>query len=168
MNDINEKEKNETIDREEIIEKYIEHVRNISELDDDEIESVINDAIEEDEEVLDVLQKFLVKREKIREKVVTLDIDTNAQEESEEDQCKDDDNKEDIKDIIGIFEYIDDALLLEDIIQELKDLGYVSPGDVILDALRDELLYVDDIDDDGNIYLALAESGEKLWELKNP
>lgn len=32
-------------------------------------------------------------------------------------------------------------------------------------AIRDDLLYIDDIGSDGTIYIALTDKGEALWEL---
>lgn len=107
-------------DKQDIIENYIEHIRKISELTDDEIESVMEEAIEEDEELLDNLRKFLEKREKIREKVASIAIETRE----DEDRAKSE-KKEEIDDILEAFEDPDYAYPLEDIIKSLKESGYV-------------------------------------------
>ena len=146
------------MNKEDIIDNYIEHIRNMSELTDDEIESVIDEAIEDDEELFDVLEKFLEKRHNIREKVVRIEIETNE------------DKEEKRKEIDGILEAFDDpdcAYPLEDIIESLKDSGYADPGIVIVDAIGENILCVDSIENDETMYLALTKEGETLWELHN-
>jgi hypothetical protein len=147
----------EKMGKEQIIENYIDHIRNISELTDEEIESVINDAIEEDDEFLEVLGTFLNKRDKIREKLVTLDVVKEDEERADE---------EEIEDLVSTFEDIDNAYPIEEIMERLKKTGYANPGQVIFDALED-MLYIDSIEDDGTIYFALTSTGEKLWESLN-
>lgn len=67
------------------------------------------------------------------------------------------------RDIINIFDDIDDALSLSDVMRVLKELGHDNAAELIIDAMRDDILYVDDIEDDGKIYIALAELGEDMW-----
>lgn len=146
----------EKMEKEDIIDNYIEHVRNMSELTDEEIESVINDVIEEDNEFLEILEKFLGKRDEIREKLVILNT-----------QKKDDDvDKEEREDLVNTFEDIDNAYPIEEIAERLKEAGYANPGQVIFDAMED-LLYIDSIEDDGTIYFALTYAGEKFWKSLN-
>ena len=67
-------------------------------------------------------------------------------------------DENDVKDdIMKIFEDADYAYPLEDIIEELRKFGYVSPGSVVLGALQRDVLYIDSIEDDGIIYLAVTE-----------
>lgn len=68
------------------------------------------------------------------------------------------------KDIINIFDDIDDALPLLDIMHVLKELGHDNAAEIIIDAIRDNILYVDDLEDDGKVYIALAELGEEMWD----
>ncbi len=158
---IEEKVIEEKMNKEDIIDNYIEHIRNMSELTDDEIESVVDEAIEEDEELLDVLEKFLEKRQNIREKVVRIEIETG-----EEDEDKDE-KKEEIDDLLEAFEDPDYAYPLEDITKSLRDSGYTDRGTVIIDALGENILCVDSIEDDEITYLALTKEGEALWKLRN-
>ncbi len=168
------------MDKEEVIEKYIEHIRNISELSDEEIESVVEDAIVEDEELLDILEQFLVKRENIKEKIVELDVikeekeekDNEEQEEKEEKDNEEEEEKEEKDneeeeeeqvDLLNTFDEVGYAYPLDDILERLKITGYTNPSSVVTDAI-DDLLYVDSLDDDGTVYFALTEKGEKLWE----
>lgn len=151
-------------DRENIIYNYIQHIRNISELNDDEIESVIDDAIEEDEELLDILRKFLEKRGKIREKVVAVEIETRDEDDDDRDEDK---KKEEIDDILDAFDDPDYAYPLEDIIQSLEESGHADPGTVVVCAINDNILYVDSIDEDEVVYIALTEKGDTLWEVRN-
>ena len=70
-------------------------------------------------------------------------------------------------DIAEIFNAIDDAIPLVDIIAELADLGYSEPGKIVVNAMQENILYVESIDYvDGSIavYMALTVPGEKLWK----
>lgn len=70
-------------------------------------------------------------------------------------------------DITKIFVAIDDALPLENVISDLIELGYSSPETIILDTIKDKILYIDNIeniDGDITVYVALTGPGEKLWE----
>lgn len=68
-------------------------------------------------------------------------------------------NKDVTSDIIAIFnpEY---AYPLEDIMGELRTLGYSNPGSVVLCAIQDDILYVDSIEDDGTVYIAIVDNDE--------
>lgn len=158
---IEEKAVEEKMSKEDIIYNYIEHIRNISELTDDEIESVIDEAIEDDEELLDVLGKFLEKRQNIKEKIVCIKIETR-----EEDVDKDK-KREEIDDLLEGFDDPDYAYPLDDIIESLKDSGHTDPGTIIVYALGENILCVDSIEDDETMYIALTKEGEALWELRD-
>lgn len=151
------------IDKEDIYD-YIEHIRNISKLADDEIESIIIDAIEEDEELLEILKKFLEKSEKISE-LVNDKIESIENETIGEDGDKA--KKKEINDILKTFEDSDYAYPLADVIGSLEDIGYERPGTIIVGAIKDKILYIDDIDEDQTIYIALTEEGGSLWESRN-
>ena len=60
-------------------------------------------------------------------------------------------------DVMKIFEDADYAYPLEDVIEELRKFGYVNPGSVILSSLQREILYIDSIEDDGTVFLAVTE-----------
>lgn len=64
-------------------------------------------------------------------------------------------------DIKKIFEDPEYAYPLEDIITELKELGYANPGSVVLCAIQDEILYLDSIEDSGTVFIALVDNEEK-------
>ncbi len=156
MVNVEEEKMGEEMEKVDIIDNYIEHVRNMSELTDEEIESIINDVIEEDNEFLEILEKFIGKRDEIREKLVILGA-----------QKKDEDiDEEEREDLVNTFEDIDNAYPIEEITERLKEAGYTNPGQVIFDAMED-LLYIDSIEDDGTIYFALTYAGEKFWKSLN-
>lgn len=67
-------------------------------------------------------------------------------------------------DIVKIFEEIDSSVLLSYINTKLKDLGYENVGMIIRNAIKNEILDIDDIEDN-DIYFALSDFGEKLWEI---
>lgn len=75
--------------------------------------------------------------------------------------------RSDRDDIVNIFDDIDNALALSDIIAELKKLKYENPGGSIKKAIDDDILYVDDIESDGTVYIALSSIGEMIWEYQN-
>jgi hypothetical protein len=62
-----------------------------------------------------------------------------------------------INDILSIFEDPDSAYPLEDVIEELKGLGYKNPGGAITLALQDDVIYVDSVEDSGMVYLAVTQ-----------
>lgn len=69
-------------------------------------------------------------------------------------------------DIADIFDTIDDAIPLVNIIAKLAELGYSEPGKIVVSAIREDILYVDTIEyieDSITVYMALTVSGEKLW-----
>lgn len=69
-------------------------------------------------------------------------------------------------DIAEIFDAIDDAIPLVNMIAELADLGYSEPGKIVVNAMREDILYVESIEyTEGciTVYMALTASGEKLW-----
>ncbi len=144
---------------EEIIEKYIGHIRKVSESDDEEIRPVIERLIENDPESLEILEKFLSKMDRI----MPIEIDINTKHKEDED-----DNKEHTEngDIVDMFFNINDAIPIEDIANELDELGYQHPGKIIGNAMEN-ILYIDDIEDDGSIYVALTSTGEELWREHN-
>ena len=150
------------MDKEEIIDNYIDHIRDVSELTDVEIALVIDDAIEEDEEFLDILEKLLSRREKLSEKIIFIKEDRGEKEEKDKDE-----KREEIDDILEAFDDDDYAYPLEELIESLRDSGYADPGTVIVDAISDGILCVDSIDEDEVTYLALSKEGESLWESHN-
>lgn len=68
------------------------------------------------------------------------------------------------KDIVNLFEHINDAVLLSDLISTLKDSGYNNSGEMIKDAIENGILYIDEIEDENTIYIALTDKGEDIWE----
>jgi len=148
-----------TEDQEDVIDGYIDHIRNTSKLANDEIGSIIIDIIEKDVEFLEILRKFLEDSEKMSELVN--DKIESAEEEEGGDKAE---KKEKIDDILEAFDDSDYAYPLEDIMKSLRDTGRENPGTIILDAINDKILYVDDIDEDETMYLALTKEGASLWE----
>lgn len=71
----------------------------------------------------------------------------------------------DTRDIIKIFDEMDDSLLLSNITNELKHLGRVNTGVLIINAIKNGILRVDDIEEDNDIYLTLTDLGEDLWNI---
>lgn len=63
----------------------------------------------------------------------------------------------DIDEIKTIFDNSEYAYPLEDVMGEFRNLGHNNPGMIITCAIQDELLYVDSIEDNGTVYLALVE-----------
>ncbi len=66
-----------------------------------------------------------------------------------------------MNDIRSILEEPNYAYPLEDVIEELKKLGYDNPGKIVLCAIQDEFLYIDDIEDDGVVYLAIVDQDKE-------
>ncbi len=67
-------------------------------------------------------------------------------------------------DIVKIFEDIDSPLLLSYINTKLTDLGYKNADVIIKNAIKNDILDIDDIE--GNeIYFILTDFGENLWEI---
>lgn len=69
-------------------------------------------------------------------------------------------------DIIKLFGDTNDSLLLSDIIYKLKNIGYENPGAIIKDAVQNNILCIDDIEDN-DIFFALTYLGEDIWETCN-
>ena len=162
-----EKTNDETIkmaetSKEDIIDNYIDHIRNISELTDVEIALAIDDTIDEDEEFLDILEKFLSRGEKIDEKIEFIKEDRDEKEDKDKDE-----RREEIDDILDAFDDADYAYPLEEIIQSLRDSGYPDPGTTIVDAINDGILCMDSIDEDDVTYITLTKEGESLWKSHN-
>jgi hypothetical protein len=88
-------------------------------------------------------------------------------EEPSEDICEEEDalveelDRDIINDIKSIFKDSDCAYPLDDVIDELEELGYKNPGGVITLALQDEAIYVDSVEDSGMVYLAIVEKDEE-------
>lgn len=57
--------------------------------------------------------------------------------------------------LTSIFDDPECAYSLIDVMEELEEIGYENPGGIITLALQDNVLYVDSIDKDGTVYLAL-------------
>jgi hypothetical protein len=66
-----------------------------------------------------------------------------------------------IKDLISIFDDVNFAYSLNDVIAELRELGYDNPGTIITLALQDDVIYVDSVEDSGTVYLAVVEQDEE-------
>ncbi len=64
-------------------------------------------------------------------------------------------------DITKVFENPEYAYPLEDVLEEFKKLGYTDVGKTVLYAMQDDLLYVDNIEDDGTVYIAVVEDDEE-------
>lgn len=137
------------MDKEEIIENYIRYMKIATRLDDEDLKRTINEMIEESPELLEKIEALLCEKERI----------TSSEKEKNE--------KNETDTVIDIFSDINEALPLENVISELKELGYSNTGAAILRTLQDGYLYMDDIESDGTVYIALTEKGETLWELIN-
>lgn len=77
-------------------------------------------------------------------------------EEHEEEIC--DISEEDILDIFVDSDY---SYLLDDVIKRLSEMGYSRSGTSVLYAIQDGILCIDDIEDNGAVYLAFVENGEE-------
>jgi hypothetical protein len=66
--------------------------------------------------------------------------------------------------IVGTFDEIDSSLPIEHILDILiQKYGYKIPGKILRDAIQEGILYVDEITDEGVVYLALDDWGETIW-----
>ena len=83
-----------------------------------------------------------------------------AEENNNEKIEKNEENEE----VVGIFENIDFAYPLNEIIEELKDNGYPDAGKIVLNAMRDKILDISDVENDGTVYIALGMEGEDVWK----
>lgn len=92
-------------------------------------------------------------------------MNTKEEENLEENTSSEEENLEEdndvINDIMKIFDNPEYAYPLEDVIEELEGLGHHNPGTIITCAIQDELLYVDNVEDDGTVYLALVDQVEE-------
>lgn len=68
------------------------------------------------------------------------------------------------KDLINMFDGVDDALPLTDMIHALEECEHDDPGKIIKDAIENGILYIDEIEDENLIYIALTNVGEEMWE----
>jgi len=67
-------------------------------------------------------------------------------------------SEEDLLDIFVDSEY---SYLLDDVIKRLSEIGYSNPGTSILYAIQDGIICIDDIEDNGAVYLAFVEGDEE-------
>ncbi len=68
--------------------------------------------------------------------------------------------------ILSIFDNIDQSLTLDHIIEQLST-NYKYPEKVVKEAIDEGLLYIDEITDirtNNQVFLALTEWGEELWD----
>lgn len=140
------------MNKEEIIEEYVEYIRNISEADDEKIRSAVNKLIDEDSESLDIIEKFLSKM-----KIMSIDVKAEVEDDEDTDR-----KRKERADLLAIFDDHDYAYPLEDLIHRLKKSGYSNPGEIIVEAIQDNFIYADSIDNDGTIYFALKDLHEDL------
>ena len=74
-------------------------------------------------------------------------------------------NDNQIELIVSLFEKSDITLDILYIIRRIERIGkYTVPQRIVRDALRDGLLYVDSIESDNTIMVALTDWGEQVWE----
>ena len=71
------------------------------------------------------------------------------------------------EEIVRIFENIDFAYPLDDIIEELESNEHPDTGKIVLDAIHDCVLDISDIENDGTVYIALGLEGENIWRELN-
>jgi hypothetical protein len=91
-------------------------------------------------------------------------IDPQEQENidpQEQENIDPQENHDITSDIMKIFEDTEYAYPLEDVMGELKKLGYSNIGTIVTCAIQDELIYVDSIEDDGTVYIALVDQDEE-------
>lgn len=89
----------------------------------------------------------MVEEENIEEE----NIEENIESDTEE-KCIISDN-----DILTIFTDNDYAYGLEDVLNKMTEMGYTNPGVAILHAIQEEILYIDNIENDGTVYIATVE-----------
>ncbi|MFA4958144.1 MAG: hypothetical protein WC556_14340 [Candidatus Methanoperedens sp.] len=65
--------------------------------------------------------------------------------------------------IVDKFDKSNTTFEIKFLIDELGKDGYEKPNRVIRDALLEGLLYVDTIDDEFDIWLALTDWGRDIW-----
>ena len=70
-----------------------------------------------------------------------------------------------IEAIAELFDDSEETIELSYLSKQLLDeYGYTKPNRLIRDALLDGLLYVDTIEDDDSVMLALTDWGESVWD----
>lgn len=72
------------MDKEEIIDVYIKYIKSLSTLDDGTLAYIIGKAIEKDPEQLDIFERLLFKKEKIKLSTLTYAQSTEFKEDKEE------------------------------------------------------------------------------------
>ena len=76
-------------------------------------------------------------------------------------------SREEKEEVVGIFENINFAYPLNEIIEELEKNGHSDTGKIVLNGLFDNILGVNDIENDGTVYIALGLEGEDIWRELN-
>lgn len=67
--------------------------------------------------------------------------------------------------IVKSFEEVDDAIPVCNLIIDLEERGYENAGEIIVEAIDEDILRVDSIDGDGTVYMAIEdEIGKELWQ----
>ncbi len=99
--------------------------------------------------------KITISEEEIEHEEKSEEIE--PEEISEEKSEEITNSEEIINDLMKIFDNSEYAYPLIDVMEELKNLGHSNPGAIITDALHDELLYTDSVEDDGTVYIALVD-----------
>lgn len=90
------------------------------------------------------------------------DTENTDEEQTSEENTNTGEISNDVKDdIMKVFENTDCAYPLEDVMAELKELDHPSPGAIIVCAIQDNLIYVDSIEDNGTVYLAVVDKNEE-------
>ncbi|MBE3120623.1 MAG: hypothetical protein IMZ58_00215 [Thermoplasmata archaeon] len=64
--------------------------------------------------------------------------------------------------ILDLFETLEDALSYDYIKEQLKEHSYKKPDIVIRELINEGILQIDEFEPE--MYLALTEYGEELWE----
>ncbi len=108
------------------------------------------------------MQSSISNDQKGKDMSINEDIKTekNSGEELEENLGENNvvEQERDIEeDILKVFEHPEYAYPMIDVIEEFKKLGYSEAGKAILYAIQDELLYLDSIDEDGTVYIAVVD-----------
>ena len=76
-------------------------------------------------------------------------------------------SREEKEEVVRIFENINFAYPLNEIIEELKNNEYSDAGKIILNAIFDNILDISDIENDSTVYIALGMEGEDIWKELN-
>lgn len=136
------------MEREEIIDDYIRYMRIAARLSDDVLRRAISEVVDEYPELLEKMEYIISKKKDISQ--VETEDKTEADQES---------------DLVNIFDNINEALPIVDMENDLTQSGYTNSYEIIYNSIRDDIIYIDGIEPDGTIYLALTDKGEALWEL---